>query len=72
MAFEALKAELDLLMQTVADAPEDRFGFYIQLKEKLNQARAFGYTPPQDLVDLEAELDKEFTDENAEKFPRPS
>jgi hypothetical protein len=60
MALEALKAEIDLLLETMANTPHDRYELYIQLKEKLNEFRVFGNPPPQDLLELEAALDHEF------------
>jgi hypothetical protein len=60
MALESLKAELDLLLETFANTPHDRYELYIQLKEKLNEFRVFGNTPPDDLLELEAALDEEF------------
>jgi hypothetical protein len=60
MALEALKAEIDLLLQTLANTPQDRYELYIQLKEKLNEFRVFGNPPPDDLLELEAALDEEF------------
>jgi hypothetical protein len=60
MALEALKAEIDLLLETLANTPQDRFELYIQLKEKLNEFRVFGNEPPADLEELVAALDEEF------------
>ncbi len=72
MALESLKAEIDLLLQTLADTPHDRFELYIQLKEKINEMRAFGMPPPADLVELEEALDKEFTAESPEPSDQAS
>jgi hypothetical protein len=60
MAFESLKAEIDLLLQELANPPHDRYELYVQLKEKINEMRVFGMTPPDDLVELETALDQEF------------
>ena len=60
MALEALKAEIELLLETLANTPHDRYELYIQLKEKLNEFRVFGNPPPDDLLELEAALDEEF------------
>jgi hypothetical protein len=59
MALEVLKAEIGVLLDMLGDQPEDRFELAVQLKEKLNEYRAFGMPLPDDLVELEAELDKE-------------
>ena len=60
MALESLKAEIDMLLETLANTPHDRYELYVQLKEKLNEFRVFGNTPPEDLLELEAALDEDF------------
>jgi hypothetical protein len=61
MALESLKAEIGILLETLANTPHDRYELYVQLKEKLNEFRVFGNPPPQDLLELEAALDEEFS-----------
>jgi hypothetical protein len=66
MAFEALKAELALLLNQMENQPEDRHELYLQIREKLNEMRAFGMPLPDDLVRLEQQLEAEFkADERA-------
>ena len=60
MSLESLKAEISLILETFSNPPHDRYELYIQLKEKLNDMRAFGMPPPNDLLDLENALDEEF------------
>lgn len=60
MAFEDLKAELALLINQMENQPEDRHELYLQVREKLNEMRAFGMPLPDDLVRLEKDLEKEF------------
>lgn len=60
MALESLKAEIGLILEMLSNPPHDRYELYVQLKEKLNEMRVFGMTPPADLVELEKALDKEF------------
>jgi hypothetical protein len=60
MAFEDLKAELALLLNQMENQPEDRHELYLQIREKLNEMRAFGMPLPNDLVRLEKELEAEF------------
>lgn len=60
MAFEDLKAELALLINQMENQPEDRHELYLQVREKLNEMRAFGMPVPEDLVRLEEELEAEF------------
>jgi hypothetical protein len=43
--------------------PEDRHELYLQIREKLNEMRAFGMPLPNDLVRLEKELEAEFRSE---------
>jgi hypothetical protein len=60
MAFEDLKAELALLLNQMENQPEDRHELYLQIREKLNEMRAFGMPLPNDLVRLEKQLEAEF------------
>ncbi|HKQ54371.1 MAG TPA: hypothetical protein VJT12_00655 [Methyloceanibacter sp.] len=60
MAFEDLKAEIALLFSQMENQPEDRHELYLQIREKLNEMRAFGLPLPEDLVRLEQELEAEF------------
>jgi hypothetical protein len=60
MAFEAVKAEIGLLLTRMQNEPEDRHELYLQLMEKLNELKAFGLPVPDDLAKLEAALEGEF------------
>jgi hypothetical protein len=60
MAFEDLKAELALLLNQMENQPEDRHELYLQIREKLNEMRAFGMPLPDDLMRLERELEAQF------------
>lgn len=60
MALESLKAEIGLILEMFSNPPHDRYELYVQLKEKLNEMRVFGMTPPEDLLEFEAALDEEF------------
>jgi len=60
MAFEDLKAEIALLLNQMENQPEDRHELYLQVREKLNEMRAFGLPLPDDLVRLEKQLEAEF------------
>lgn len=71
MALELLKAEIGLILEMFSNPPHDRFELYIQLKEKLNEMRVFGMTPPDDLLELEEALDKEFAERRPESH-RPT
>ena len=63
MAFDDLKAEIALLLTQMEDQPEDRHELYQQIREKLNEMRAFGMPLPDDLVRLETQLEAEFAAE---------
>ena len=65
MALESLKAEIGLILEMFSNPPHDRYELYVQLKEKLNDMRVFGMTPPADLLEFEEALDKEFAGQGA-------
>ena len=60
MAFDDLKAEIALLINQMENQPEDRHELYLQIREKLNEMRAFGMPLPEDLVAFEKELEAQF------------
>lgn len=59
MAFESLKAEIDILMAEMVNQPQDAQEIREQVREKLNELRAMGMPLPADLVELEKRLDAE-------------
>jgi hypothetical protein len=61
MAFDDLKAELALLINQMENQPKDPHELYLQIREKLNEMRAFGMPLPEDLVEFEKDLEKQFT-----------
>jgi hypothetical protein len=65
MAFEDLKAELALLINQMENQPEDRHELYLQIRERLNEMRAFGMPVPEDLVKFEEQLEAQFKAEDA-------
>ncbi|MGK2922116.1 MAG: hypothetical protein ACSLE4_04925, partial [Methyloceanibacter sp.] len=65
MAFEDLKAELALLINQMENQPEDRHELYLQIRERLNEMRAFGMPVPEDLVKFEKDLEAQFKAEDA-------
>jgi hypothetical protein len=62
MAFDDLKAELSLLINQMEKQPEDPHELYLQIREKLNEMRAFGMPLPEDLVNFEKELEAQFAE----------
>lgn len=63
MAFEAVKAEIGILLTKMQNEPEDRHELYLQLMEKLNELKAYGMPVPEDLLQLEAALEAEFAED---------
>jgi len=61
MSFEVLRAEIALLLEPARDVPADRHELYERVKQKFGEMRAFGMPIPQDLIDLETELEEEFS-----------
>jgi len=60
VAFESIKAELDLLLAEMINQPQDVREIREQVREKLNELRAMGMPLPADLVELEKRLDEDF------------
>jgi hypothetical protein len=58
-----LEAELNLLLTQMENLPEDRHEFYLQLRQKLAEIRAFGMLVPHDLLRLEQQLEEEFKED---------
>jgi len=63
MALEELQAQINLLVSQINNQPEDVHEIYELLHQKLNELRSTGQPLPQDLLDLEERMLKE--------FPRP-
>jgi len=66
MAFEAVKAEIGILLTKMQNEPEDRHELYLQLMEKMNELKAYGMPIPEDLLQLEAALEAEFAEDKRE------
>jgi hypothetical protein len=60
MAFEDVEAEIGLLVTQMQNQPTDSHELYLQIRQKLNELRAFGMPVPDDLVQLERRLESEF------------
>ena len=48
MAFEKLKTEVSILLTAMQNEPEDAHELYQQIKDKLNELKAFGMPLPED------------------------
>jgi hypothetical protein len=72
MAFENTRAEIALLLAQVQDAPLDEHELYLQIMQKLNELKAYGMPLPDDLVELEHRLEREFAaDQRNANRPTP-
>ena len=60
MALDELKAQIGYLLTSLEDNPEDTHELHELIRQKLAQIKAMGLPLPQDLVDLEARLEKDF------------
>lgn len=60
MALEELQAQINLLVSQINNQPEDVHEIYELLHQKLNELRSTGQPLPQDLLDLETRMLKEF------------
>ena len=56
MAFEAIKAQIRSLLEGMIEEPADVHELHQTIREQLNELRASGMPLPQDLVDLEKQL----------------
>lgn len=56
-----IEAEIALLVEQMESQPHDLHELQLQILAKLNEMRAFGLALPQDLLDLEAALEAEFS-----------
>jgi hypothetical protein len=72
MAFEDKEAELGLLLTQMQNEPEDRHELYQQIRQTLNELKAYGMPLPADLLQFERDLEAEFTaeQEDAERNAR--
>ncbi len=57
MPFESLKARLSMLLEQMIHQPEDVHELQETLREELAELKASGLPLPQDLVDLEQQLE---------------
>jgi predicted nucleic acid-binding Zn-ribbon protein len=60
MALEELQSQISLLVSQINNQPEDVHELYELLHQKLNELRGTGQPLPQDLIDLEKKMLKEF------------
>lgn len=61
MAFEEIKASINLLLSQMENQPEDKHEVLELIREKLEELKAMGMPLPEDLVALEKGLDAEMS-----------
>jgi hypothetical protein len=61
MAFESFITRLNMLFSEMENQPEDAHELLEQIHLELNQLKATGQPLPQDLVELEERLEREFS-----------
>ena len=60
MAFEELIARINLLFSDMENHPHDAHEILEQIHLELNQLKATGQPLPEDLIELESRLEREF------------
>ena len=69
MAFENLKAQLAMILDEIAANPHNAHELQENVREKLAEMQAMGLPLPQDLVGLEAYLEKDLERPFSRKRP---
>ena len=67
MSFEDKEAELGLLLTRMQNEPEDYHELYLQIRQKLNELKAYGMPLPDTLVNLERQLEAKFEAEKGRR-----
>lgn len=65
MALDELEAQINLLLTSIEENPEDIHEIHELIRQKLAQMRALGLPMPADLVELEQKLEAGFEDPQA-------
>ena len=65
MALDELEAQINLLLTSIEENPEDIHEIHELIRQKLAQMRALGLPMPADLVELEQKLEASFEDPQA-------
>lgn len=60
MAFEDIEAEIGLLLTRMQNQPADLHELHLLIMQKLNELKAYGMPLPNDLVELERQLEAKF------------
>ncbi|PIE16448.1 MAG: hypothetical protein CSA68_02540 [Rhodobacterales bacterium] len=60
MAFEQLKVAITMMMDEIAEKPEDAHVLQEQLREKISELKTMGLPVPDDILEFEVALEEEF------------
>lgn len=66
MAFEDLRTRIALLFEEMVNQPEDAHETAAEIRELLREMRAEGLPVPDDLVELEAQIERDFGESGTE------
>lgn len=69
MAFEELKASINLILEEIAKRPEDRHVLQEQLREKIAELEAMGLPVPEDFRRFQGELSQDDADDLFDNMP---
>jgi hypothetical protein len=67
MDIDAIKAEISLLLNQMENQPGDAHELHEMIREKIGEMRAFGLPAPDDLLELEKWLERDFEEGGEEK-----
>lgn len=68
MAFEEIRAAIDLLLQEIVKNPDDAHVLQEQLREKISELKALGLPVPADLLQFEEDLAEGADGDNEDFF----
>ena len=66
MDFEAVQAEISLLLTQMENQPQDSHELHEVIREKISEMRAYGLPVPQNFLDLEKQLEADFAKRQGE------
>lgn len=60
MTFEDIKAQIYVALEKMTDQPEDAHELAVEIRERIAELRATGMPVPNDLLELDARLERDF------------
>lgn len=70
MDIDALKAEISLLLTQMENQPQNSRELHEQMREKINEMRAFGMPIPEDFLQFEKKLEEDLLSDTKEERGR--